>query len=356
MDQQSVVLTPQLVVLKLIEVKNLIVKNWIALLIITAIGGSIGFYKDSKLKQRAVYSAEIIFSMSGGVQNDMNGLGSLLGMGQPADVSMFSGENFLYIVKTRSTIEKALLTKVTFKGKTDYFANFYIDSSYVRQDDWTRIHQVEDKWGEVHFTQPNRSKMTKTERSVLDHLYDRIYLETEIIKPDLRLVFLKLQGLCEYPTTSKLWAETLLGTIEEIYSANQTKKTRKTMALMQHRVDSLGRSLNRSEGSIARLVDINKEAVMIEGQVQQTRMTRNNGLTNGLYQEAVRNLETLKLTAIKESAFINVVEPIHEPLVAGYFGRTFLKFGIAIGFLVGIIFIVLRQVYRDALTKVKPTT
>ncbi len=356
MEQQSTVLSPKLIVLKLIEIKNLIVKSWLVILIIGGIGAGIGFYKDSKLKQHTTYLAEIIFSMSaGGGQSDMGGLGNLLGMSQQTDESLFSGDNFLYVVKTRSTIEKALLTKVTLDGRTDYFANIYMDSSFVKEDDWTADYQIE-KWHKVHFTQTNRAKMNPTERLVLDHLYGRLKEETDIVKPDIRLVFLKLRAICEFTSISKLWAETLLATIEDLYQANQSKKTNKMIKLMQRRVDSLSQVMNRSEGSIARLQDINREAVVIEGQVQQTRLARNTGLASGLFQESSRSLENLKMSAIKEATLFTIIEPVHEPLDPAYFSREYTKFGLAIGLLLSILFIILRQVYRDALKDVSSTT
>lgn len=356
MEQQSLVLTPKFIVLKLIELKNLIIKNWLVILIITGIGAGIGFYKDQKLKQHVTYLADILFSMSaGGGQNDMGGLGNLLGMSQQTDASLFSGENFLFIVKTRSTIEKALLTTVTLNNRTDYFANIYIDSSFVKEDDWTADYQIE-KWHKVRFTQTDRSKMTLTERLVLDHLYGKIKEETEIARPDARLAFLKLEASCEFESISKLWAETLLQTVENIYQENQTKKTRQMMKIMQRRVDSLSRVLNRTDNRLAKLTDINREAIRIDGQVEQTRITRNSGLVSGLYAEAARSLESLKMSIVKESPLFTIIEPVHEPLSPTYFSREFTKLGMALGFFIAIIFVVLRQVYKDALTEVKPTT
>ena len=356
MEQQSTVLSPKLIVLKLVEIKNLIVKNWLIVLLITGVGAGIGFYKDSKLKQRTSYLAEIIFSMgAGGGQNEMGGLGSLLGMSQQTDESLFSGDNFLYIVKTRSTIERALLTKVTLDGRTDYFANIYMDSSFVKEDDWTADYQIE-KWHKVRFVQTNRDKMNATERLVLDHLYGRLKGETDIVKPDVRLVFLKVRATCEFTSISKLWAETLLSTVEDLYQANQSKKTNKMMKLMRRRVDSLSQVMNRSEGNIARLQDINREAVVIEGQVQQTRLARNTGLASGLFQEASRSLESLKMSAIKEATLFTIIEPVHEPLDPTYFSREYTKFGLAIGLFLAILFVILRQTYQDALKEVPPTT
>ncbi len=354
MEQQSTVLTPKYIILKIVELKNALLKNWLAFIIIVAGCAAIGFSADNKQKTRTRYVAEIVFSMEqSGSSPDLGGLGSLLGMSQGGgEASLFSGENFLYMTKTRSTIERALLTPVTLNGKTDFFANFYIDSSFVKQDDWSADYQIE-KWHKVRFTQPKRSQMTNIERLVLDHLYGRIQKEAIISRPDPRLSFLKIATTCENPTLSTLWAEHLLDVIEEIYGRSQNKKSHKMLAIMQRRLDSLGRAMGSADSRLARLTDINSEAVMIQGRIEQTKLSRNSGITSGLYMETSRNVENLKMSMIKEASLFTIVEPVHEPLEPIYFKYEYTKLGAFIGIFLSILFIIIRGVYRDALKDVK---
>lgn len=64
-QQEQVTLTPKLIFQKVIATKDLVVKNWWIILLITAIGTSIGYYIDAEKNKRLQYLAKIIFSISG---------------------------------------------------------------------------------------------------------------------------------------------------------------------------------------------------------------------------------------------------------------------------------------------------
>ena len=91
-QQDQVTLSPKLIFQKLIETKDLALKNWWLILLITGIGTGIGYYVDAEKNKRLQYVSKIIFSVSGvtGGQ-EMGGFGSLLGMnaGQAGDAGLF---------------------------------------------------------------------------------------------------------------------------------------------------------------------------------------------------------------------------------------------------------------------------
>lgn len=113
-QQDQVTLTPKLIFQKLIATKDLILKNWWIIILVTAIGTGIGFYVDAEKNKRVQYISKIVFSVSGaGASQDMGGFGSLLGMGanQGGDAGLFRGENLFYIIKTKPVLERVLLVQ-----------------------------------------------------------------------------------------------------------------------------------------------------------------------------------------------------------------------------------------------------
>lgn len=71
--------------------------------------------------------------------------------------------------------------------------------------------------------------------------------EITVGQPDLKTAFYDLTVLMENEMVSKTFAELLLKTIERVYQENQTRKSREMLGIMERRVDSLARVLNRTE-------------------------------------------------------------------------------------------------------------
>ncbi len=349
MEPKEIKLTPALIILKAVEIKNLVVKNWKLVLIISLICGAIGYWVDSKKKTRDVYIATTVFNLASGGQGDgLAGL-SMFGLGGQSDASMFTGENFYYLAKTRPIIERALLTPVTIGKKTDYFINFYLDSTYIRQDDF------EAPWEEhmlkVRFTENNldRKNMTGADKDCFGRVFLRIKDETEMRQEDKRLSYISLIATLENEQLSKIWSEVLLETLENAYQRFQTKKSKEMMKIMQRRVDSLGAVLNHTESKLARVADLNIDAVVVQSRVDQTRLTRNSTFVSSLYFEASRNLENLKLSIIKEAPLFTVVEPVYLPLDKRVFSIDNTIFGLIIGLFLSGVILVIREAYKNAL-------
>jgi hypothetical protein len=354
-QQDQVTLTPKLIFQKLIATKNLLVKNWWIILLITAIGTGIGYYVDAEKNKRLQYLAKIIFSVSGvTTSQDMGGFGSLLGMNgaQAGDAGLFKGENLFYIIKTRPVLERALLTNVTLSnGKKEKFVNYYLDSTFLRQDEWESFLP---EWVNVRITHNKRDSMSKIERQVFDGVINKIRdREITIGQPDLKTAFYDFTVSMENEMVSKTFADLLLTTIERVYQETQTRKSREMLGIMQRRVDSLGRVLNRTESSLARTTVINTEAVAPTAKVEEGRLTRSTTFVSSLYLEASRSLENLRMSIVKEAPLFTIIEPPVLPLETKLFTRENTKFGAILGLIVAIIFVLAKQTYSEALRDMK---
>ncbi|WP_028523122.1 hypothetical protein [Runella limosa] len=355
-QQEQVTLTPKLIFQKIIATKNLVLKNWWIIILITAIGTGIGYYIDAEKNKRLQYLAKIVFSISGASGGqDMGGFGSLLGMsggGQGGDAGLFRGENLFYVIKTRPVLERALLSTVTLSnGKKEKFVNYYLDSTYLRQDEWAGFLP---EWMNVRITHNRRDSMTKVERQVFDGVLYRVKdREIKILQPDIKTAFYDLTVSMENEQVSKTFAELLLTTIERVYQETQTRKSREMMGIMQRRVDSLGRVLNRTESSLARTVVINTDAVAPTAKVEEGRLTRSNTFVSSLYLEASRSLENLRMSIVKEAPLFTIIEPAVLPLETRLFTRENTKFGAMLGLIVAIIFVLAKQTYGEALRDMK---
>jgi len=353
-QQEQVTLTPKLIFQKIIQTKDLILKNWWLILILIGIGTAVGYYVDSEKNRRVLYISEITFNVTGaGASQDLGGFGSLLGMGGGrGDAGLFSGENLFYVIKTRPVLERALLTPITLSnGKKELFINYYLDSTFIRQDDWGDFLK---EWLPVRIQHSKRDSMSRLERQVFDGALNKIRdREITIGQPNIKTAFYELTVSMENETVSKVFIELLLSTVERVYQETQTRKSREMMGIMRARVDSLGRVLNRTESQLAQTTAINVEAVAPTAKVAEGRLTRSTSFVTALYLEASRSLENLQMSIVKESPLFTIIEPVVLPLETKLFTRENTKFGAILGFIVAIIFVLAKQTYSEALKDMK---
>ncbi|RYZ44363.1 MAG: hypothetical protein EOP49_27280 [Sphingobacteriales bacterium] len=86
---------------------------------------------------------------------------------------------------------------------------------------------------------------------------------------------------------------------------------------------------------------------MAEGQLQQSKLTRNSSFLQQLYYGAVQSVDNLKLSLIKEAPLFTIVEPVSLPLFKETHEPFALQAGIVMGLILGLIFIFLRQTFHS---------
>jgi len=354
-QQDQVTLTPKLIFQKIIQAKDLILKNWWIILLLIGVGIGVGYFMDIRKNKRVQYEAKIVFSISNGTSGgqDMGGFGGFLGMSAPTnDAALFRGENLFYILKTRPVLERILLSEVTLSnGQKTSFINYYLDSTYIRQDEWM---DFLPEWTRVRITKNNRSKMVGAERQVFDGVLFKIRdRELFISQPNTKTAFYELIAYMENEMVAKTFADLTLKTVGDVYQETQTRKTREMMIITKRRVDSLASVLNRTENRLAQTTIINTDAVMPTAKVAEGRLTRNSTFVSSLYLEASRNLENLQMSIIKEAPLFNEIEPISMPLPVKALSRENTKFGGIIGLLVAIMFILIKDTYLEAVRDLK---
>lgn len=354
-QQEQVTLTPKLIFQKIIQARNLILKNWWLLLIFIAIGTAIGYYIDSKKNTRNQYIAQVVFSVSGGGSQDMGAFGNIFGMnmGGTSESNLFKGENLFYIAKTRPVLERALLTsvKIPNSNKEDLFINYYIDSTFVQEDDWKTYYP--DLVG-IKIKHTSRDSMGKKERMAFDHILSQIKNnEVDMLQPDLKTAFYHLDVRMTNEMVSKTFADLFLKTIQFVYEQNQNQKSKEMEGILTKRVAELAGQLNSTENKLAQTAMVNAEAVAPTAKVAETRLTRQSSFVSGLYLEAARNLENLRMSKLKEAPLFTVIEPVVLPLEIKQFSRQNTKFGAALALLLAIVFILIKDTYLEALRDLK---
>jgi len=341
-------ISPKSVILKVIQAKNTLLRNWKLVLILMLVGGAIGFAVDQFNTKKPTFTATITFNLGGGSSGSpFGGLGDLAGAfglsGSAPDANIFTGDNFLYYAKSRPIFEKALMKEVTINGKKVLLVNHYIEKSGIRDEDW----EDNDTLRAFRFPKKEVKNFNKLENEAMGLIFSRLTGETTVFQPDRKSSFMSLKTGTQSELLSKVWAETLLETIEEDYKAKQTKKTRDMYNLLVARADSLSGLLNSTENRLARYIDQNQQMVVASGQVQQTRLTRNSTFLQSQYLAALQSADNLRLALIKEAPLFTIIEPVALPLFRENHESHAMEAGLILGLLIAIIVVFVRETYRS---------
>ncbi|MGF7214291.1 uncharacterized protein involved in exopolysaccharide biosynthesis [Spirosoma lacussanchae] len=342
-------ISPKSVVLQLFKLKDVVKRNWKLLLILTAIGGAIGFIYDFTHEKKPIYNSSITFNLGGGSSGggfgDLGALAGAFGLSQGAsDANIFTGDNFLIYAKSRPVVEKTLMQYDTINGKIYLLANYYIKYSGIRDEEWEEIDTLRA------FTFPRAKKpseYTKTEQDVMSQIYTRISTEMSVTQPERKSSFMEMSCGMQDEMLTATFLTSHLKTIEEDYRKKETKKTREMYDLLNSRADSLLGVLSGTENKLARYMDQNQQMVVAQGRITENKLTRNSTFLTTLYYQALQSADNMRLSLIREAPLFTIIEPVSFPLYRQVKTPIGMRIGVALGVILSLIVVFMRETYRS---------
>ena len=339
-------LSPREVINKILDVKNALLRNWVFLILCPAIGFGIGYAMDAYLKTPSQYTADVVFNLggSGSGGGGMGDVAGLLGLGNAPDANISTGDNFFYFVRSRPVIERNLMKEVNIRGQKVILANFYIDSSGIKDKEW----KDQPDYQNFHFTSRRLDSLDMKTRVALNQIVIKVTAVTEIGPLERKSSFTKISTMMENETLAALWVTTLLKTVEEMYTENQTQKSRKALRMYQNRADSLGRVLGRTEYSLAKEMDMTTLVLAPEAKVSTNKMERKSNFVMQLYQESLANVERMKSSLVREAPLFTEIEGVKIPLDVKSEDQKRAKIGALTGLFVALVLTYLRAIFSSA--------
>lgn len=339
----------------LIKINNgrkYLLMNWKVIIIATVIGGVLGLVYS--FIKKPVYLAQLSFALQD--DNSSGGLSSALGLASQFGMdlgggnnSTFSANNMLELMKSRSMVENTLLTPVDINGKKQTLAELYISFRKLR-DNWS-----EPELKNIHFSvdQP-RSKFSLKQDSILWTLYKVIIdknLDIEKLNKTESLNTIKVESTNEL--FSYYFANVLVKTVSDFYIDTKTKKSAKSVLILQHQADSVRRELNSAITGVAVTGDVNPnpnpalQIIRVPSLHRQVDVQAN----TVILAELVKNLELSKVSLRKETPLIQIIDKPILPLEKKKIGKImgFILGGFLVGFLT-VVYLVCRKVFRSILS------
>jgi len=338
-------LSPRDIINKVLDVKNALVRNWVFLILFPLIGFGIGYAMDAYLKTPSQYTADVVFNLGGSSGGGgMGDVAGLLGLGNAPDANIFTGDNFFYFVRSRPVIERNLMKEVNVHGQKMILANFFIDSSGVKEKEW----EFQPEYQNFHFTSRRLDSLDMKTRVALNQLVNKAVSVTDIGPLERKSSFTKISAVMQNETLAALWVTTLLKTVEEMYTESQTQKSRKALKMYQARADSLGRVLGKTEYSLAKEMDMTNLVLAPEAKVSTNKMERKSNFVMQLYQESLANVERMKSSLVREAPLFTEIEGVKIPLDVKNEDQRRAKIGALTGLFVALIFTYLRAIFSSA--------
>ncbi|MFT4681328.1 MAG: hypothetical protein ACI9FU_001134 [Granulosicoccus sp.] len=267
------------------------------------------------------------------------GVASQFGIDLGGESSAFSTDNVVELLRSRQLVTEALLSQ---EDDGTPLINRFINA-YALREEWNEDPRLE----QISFG--------KEQGYLQDSLLAGIYLmlvEDHLVIERVNVTsnILYVSCVTREEQFSKKMTESLVSAVTKYYVDVKTQRTRQTLDFVQERTDSVAGALSAAELEFARWKDSQRSITKAEGYLTELRLQRQVQILNAMYAEAIKNLELSKVTLLKETPLMQVIDRPILPLtqIKLSLARALLIFGF-IGGLLAIIWVIGGKIVRDAL-------
>jgi len=303
------------VYLKLRETFHFLWLKKISIIIAIIIGGAIGF--SYALYKPIEYESELTFivDQAGGSK----GLGALGGIASSFGFGNLGGDGGLYenqvnlmsFIKSRSMMEKALLSKIP--GTEQTFAERFINV-YGWKEEWNNDPTLKDL---KYLPNQQREEFSIAKDSVLYEIY-LCNLENEMIKvstPDDEGNIIAINFKVLDDTLANYFPRVLLNEVSTSYIIAKTKLAKDNVIILQRQTDSVRNELNRALYNTAYQTD---EVFGLNPALNVKRVPANKEqidvrASSVLLEELIKNLELAKVQLKDQTPLIEVIDEPRFP-------------------------------------------
>jgi len=301
-------------VIKLKSVWNFLLSKWFSILIIGALGGTLGFLYAWLTPVKYVSRLTFVVEESKGVGGGLSALAGQFGfdLGGSGGGGVFAGDNILLFLRSENLCRETLLTSYDEAGKVT-LADRYAE---VRQ--FKRKWRKDEEIGEINFAPYAKGKMPRLEDSLLQVIVKKNLLMTDlaVAKPDKKASFIQVGVSTRDERLSALFSQRLVQIATTKYVESKTKLKAANVALLQRRADSLSALLNdktlRAASSQQVLVDVNP--ALKTAPITAEISSREKSMIATIFAEVVKNLEIAKSILSQETPAIQMVDQSTFPL------------------------------------------
>jgi hypothetical protein len=259
-------------IIKLQEWWTYLLGKWKLIISIAFIGSLLGL--GYAFTQKPIYKAEFSFVLED--EKGGGGLGGALGLASQFGLDVggggggiFAGDNLLELMKSRSMVQKALLSPINVNGKNQSLADYYISFREMRNG-WEGKPQLASLSYSIN---ADVSKFNRVQDSVFMAMHQEIIGDLLTVgKKDINLSILQVEVNSEDEFFSKVFTEAIVTEVSNFYVETKTKKSKANVAILQFQADSIVLAPNVhwfddlliKKGNFDQLIDLENNAIFFD--------------------------------------------------------------------------------------------
>lgn len=321
--------------------------KWILICLIGLTGAGIGFWYASI--QKPVYTSKLSFVLEED-KGSSGGLGGALGLasqfgfdvGGGGVSGVFSGNNLMELMKSRTIVEKALLNPITVNGKTTSYAQYFINTKM--KDALVTSTELQ----KLQFL-PNASRDGYSRQQ--DSLLEKIYLtiinsNLTISQKDKKISIIIIEMKDQDEVFAKNFTENIAQEVSDFYIETKSKKAKLNVAILQKQTDSIRAELNSAMTGVAIANDqtYNLNPALNINRVPSAKRQIDVQANSALLTQLIVNLEVAKANLRKETPLIQIIDRPMFPLDKEKVSRK--KYLLIGGTIAGLLIIIILVIWR----------
>jgi len=337
-------------ILKLKEWFNYLLSKWKIIFLAVIIGSSLGIlYSMSK---KPIYTATLSFALED--EKGAGGFGGALGLASTFGLDLggsgggiFTGSNLTELFKSRSMVEKTMLSPVILNGKVISLAEMYIQNN-----EWRKNWNDKPKFASIQFLpNANRKTFTRVQDSILGQIYNNLSQGgLNVAQKDKKVSIVSIDVSSTNELFAKYFCESLAKEVGGFYVETKSKKARINMAILERQVDSIRRELNGAITGVAVANDntFGLNPAMNIRRAPSARRQVDVQANTAILTELVKQSELAKVTLRKETPLIQVIDKPILPLKKERFGKAkgLLIGGFSAGFII-VLFLIIKKIFKE---------
>lgn len=330
---------------KIKEWYDYLFSKWKIILISGILGAILGL--TYSLVKKPKYTATLSFALedekSGGLSSALGLAGALgLDLGGGGG-SVFSSSNLTELFKSRSMVEKTLLSPISSNGKTISLAEMYIQNN-----EWRKSWIEKPKFKNIQFLpNANRKEFTRDQDSILGVIYGDLSKNSLTVgQKDKKSAIVLIDVVSENELFSLYFCEALAKQVGKFYVETKSTKARLNMEILERQTDSVRLELNSAITGVA-IANDNTFMLNPALNVRRTPSARRQvdvQANTAILTELIKQSEMAKVVLRKETPLIQIIDQPILPLPKERFGKAkgIVLGGFFFGFL-SILFLVIKR-------------
>jgi hypothetical protein len=298
---------------------------WIVLIGLT--GGGLGFAYAHFFKE-VQYTSKLTFAIEekGGGGGSLLGLASQFGvdLGGGGGGGLFTSDNLLLLLKSNRIIQGALLKSVP-ELEEGNLLNLYLSVHYKDALENNKVSFIPSELP--------RTEFSRKQDSLIALISTQLNELVEIGKEEKKASFINITLKHQNEKFAFLFSQFLIQEATDLYIELKVGKMRRSVKVLQSRVDSVQRVLDGTMRSAAVAMDQSLGIVSMAPRVSTTKKQLETQMLGTLFGELTKNLELTKFTLEREEPVIQIVDAPMMPLLKEGKGRV--KSAVIGGFLAG---------------------